>query len=494
MPERNLAEQLDLLVDAILADPRAAVPNADAELAALGQTVLQLRSLPREEFRERLKSDLIRRASMSSKPVVAPETTEATQAANASASPRLSFKDPAKAIEFYTRALGARETFRFEAGGHIAHAELAIGDSVINVAGEWPEGGRFSAETLGNSPIWMSLRVGDVDAFAARAIAAGMSVKRPIQDQFYGHRDVLLTDPFGYNWSVYTVTEKLPVEEMQRRLERLTTGPEGGRLGSEGRVNPIPAGFRTVTPYMIAEDGDALLRFAKEAFGAEETLRAIGSAGGIHGEVRIGDSMLMMGGGIPGRPFTGKANSVALHVYVEDTDATYARALAAGASSLGEPQDQDYGERGAAVKDPAGNFWYIATHQGESYVPRGLHNVNVYMHPRRAEPVIAFVKRAFNGQEIAKYASPDGVIQHAQVRIGDSVIEMGEAHGPYQPTRSMFYLYVPDVDSLYRTAVAAGAKSVTEPADQPYGDRNATVADAFGNTWCIATHIRDMQP
>ena len=413
----------------------------------------------------------------------------------ATASPRLTFKDAAKAIEFYKRALRARETFRFEAGGHIAHAEMAIGDSILMLAEEWPEGGRFSAETLGNSPIWLSVRVGDVDAFAEHAIAGGMKVKRPLQDQFYGHRDVLLADPFGYTWSVFTVKEEMSVEEMHRRMKGLTTGPQGGRLGAEARlqkeVNPIRSGFQKVTPYLVASDGEALLRFAKEAFGAEETLRSIGPAGGIHGEVRIGDSMLMISGGIPGREFKGEPNTTALHVYVEDTDAVYEKALAAGAVSIGAPQDHDYGERGAGVKDFAGNFWYIATHKGESYVPKGLRNVNVYMHPLRAEPVVAFLKRAFDAAEIARYASPDGVIHHVEVRVSDSVVEMGEAHGPYQPMQSMFYLYVPDTDTVYRHALAAGAKSVQEPADQPYGDRNAAVLDAFGNTWYIATQVRD---
>ena len=73
--------------------------------------------------------------------------------------------------------------------------------------------------------------------------------------------------------------------------------------------------------------------------------RAVGTAGGLHGEVRIGDSMLMMGGGIPGREFRATANTHALHLYVPDCDAVYERALRAGATSIGEPRDQEYGER-----------------------------------------------------------------------------------------------------------------------------------------------------
>ena len=205
-------------------------------------------------------------------------------------------------------------------------------------------------------------------------------------------------------------------------------------------VPPIRPGFHTITPYLTVQRAAELIDFVKQAFGAAELVRGTGSAGGIHAETRIGDSMLMVGGGIPGHEFKGKPNTTALHVYVKDTDAVYEKALAAGAASIGPPQDHEYGERGASVKDLAGNFWYIATHKGESFTPKGLRTVNAYMHPLRAEPVIAFLKRAFDAEEIARYASPDGVIHHAEVRVGDSVVEMGEAHGPYQPMRSMFYL------------------------------------------------------
>jgi uncharacterized glyoxalase superfamily protein PhnB len=193
-----------------------------------------------------------------------------------------------------------------------------------------------------------------------------------------------------------------------------------------------------------------------------------------------------------GREFRSAPNTHALHLYVPDCDAVYKRALEAGATSLDEPRDQEYGERSGGVKDPAGNFWYIATHKGESYTPKGLNSVNVYMHPLRAEPVIQFLKRAFGAREIAKYASPDGVVHHAEIRVGDSVVEMGEAQGKYPPMPTMFYLYVPDCDAVYRRALQAGATSISEPADQPYGDRSGGVKDAFGNQWYIATHIKDV--
>lgn len=413
---------------------------------------------------------------------------------HAKAAPRMAFKDASRAIEFYKNALGARETFRFDVGGRVAHAEISIGDSIIMLTEEWPEGGRFSAETWGHSPVMLSLQVDDVDSFAARAEAAGMKMTSPPTDQFYGHRDATLVDPFGYTWGISTVTEEMSVEEMHRRMKGTQTGPEGGKKAEPrgSKVNPIRPGFRMITPYLVAENGPALLDFAIRAFDAKEMLRATTPMGGVHGEVRIGDTILMMGGGTPGHKFPSTLHPTALHVYVKDADAVCKKAVAAGAILIDEPRDQEYGERSATVKDAAGNLWYIATAKGESYVPKGLHNVNPYLHPRRAEPLIGFLKRAFAAQEIAKYASPDGVVQHAEIRVGDSVIEMGEAHGKYETMPAMFYLYVPNMEDVYRTALAAGATSFQEPIDQPYGDRNAGVRDNFGNTWYIATHVKDM--
>jgi PhnB protein len=477
MTKRSLAEQLDVVVQRVLENPRPRISQEDERLASLARIAAELRSLPRPEFKVYLKEDLTRRKSMAT-------VTEPVAAVHTAAAPILTFNDVAKAIEFYIKALGARETMRFEIAGSIPHAEIMIGNSTIVLTEEWPEGGRFSAETLGQSPISISLEVEDVDAFAERAVAAGLKMISPPRDQFYGRRDGGFVDPFGYTWRIYTVKEAMSVEEMHRRMHQ--------EPATKPAVDPIPKGYRTVTPYLVAQDGPALLEFAKQAFGAEEVFRTVGSAGGMHAEARIGDSMLMVGGGIPGREFRSTPNTHALHVYVEDADAVYQKALAAGAITIDEPRDQEYGERSASVKDPAGNYWYIATHKGKTYTPEGLNNVNVYMHPLRAEPVIHFLKRAFGARQIAKYASPDGVVLHAEIRVGSSMVEMGEAQGKYPPTSAMYYLYVSDVDRIYQSALAAGATSISQPADQPYGDRSGGVKDAFGNQWYISTHIKDM--
>jgi PhnB protein len=481
MPRRSLIEQLDDAVQGLIRNPGVPLPGGDLGVSPLVRIAAELRDLPRRDFKIRLKNDLERSISMAT-------TTSPVTATRTFAAPRLTFKDTAKAIEFYRRAFGAKETMRFELETGIPHAEIVIGDSVIMLTDEWPEGGRYSAETTGSSPVSMSIQVADVDAFVERAVAAGAKLAGPIADQFYGYREGTLLDPFGYAWAVSTVKEEMSVEEMHRRFR--ATMKEGE--AKKPSVNPIPKGYRTVTPYLVAQDGPALLEFTKQAFGAEEMFRAVGPAGGLHAEVRIGDSMLMMGGGIPGREFRSAANSHALHLYVPDCDAVYERALQAGAISLGEPRDQEYGERSGSVKDPAGNLWYIATHKGESYIPKELNSVNVYMLPRRAEPVINFLKRAFGARELGKYASPDGVVHHAELRVGDSIVEMGEPEGKYPPMPTMFYLYVPDCDAVYQRALAAGATSISEPVDQPYGDRNGAVKDAFGNQWYISTHVKDV--
>jgi PhnB protein len=497
MPKRSLQhgkddpkkiEQLNQAIDAMLARDDGRAREAGTEIEPFVRIAADLRNLPSASFKARLKSEFEGSKPMST-------MTEPVAGIRTTATPRLAFRDPAKAIEFYKRALGAKEAFRFEVGGQIPHAEIVIGDSSINVTGEWPEGGRFSAETLGNSPIWMTVQVPNVDSFTEHAVAEGMTLVMGPRDQFYGHRDAMLKDPFGYTWSVFTVKEHMSVDEMHRRMKGMTTGPEGGKMpqGTRSGVAPIRPGFRMVTPYLVVENGLALLDFVKEAFHAEETVRVVMPTG-VHGEVRIGDSTLMMGGGIPGKKFPGTMQPGALHVYVKDADAVCERAVAAGATMIDPVRDQDYGERSCTIKDAGGNLWYIATHKGENYVPRGLQSVNPYLHPRRAEPFISFLKRAFGAEEVAKYTSPDGVVNHAVVRVGDSVLEMGEAHDKYQPMPAMFYLYVPDMESVYRRAIAAGATSFQEPTDQPYGDRNAGVADTYGNKWYIATHVKDVAP
>jgi PhnB protein len=127
-------------------------------------------------------------------------------------------------------------------------------------------------------------------------------------------------------------------------------------------------------------------------------------------------------------------------------------------------------------------------------IPDGFHSVTPYLTVTGVAALLDFLKRAFDATEVERVSRPDGTVGHAAVRIGDSMVMMGEAGGQWTPMPCSLYLYVPDTDAVYRRALQAGATTVMEPADQFYGDRNAGVKDPSGNLWWIATHQEDMPP
>ena len=290
----------------------------------------------------------------------------------------------------------------------------------------------------------------------------------------------------------------LPRQEFRARLRNdlaalQTEEDKNTVLMKETAVSPIREGFRTVTPYLTVANVHEEIAFIQKVFAAEGQVYGLGSAGGFHSEYKLGESMLMIGGGGEGSTWQGTPSPATLHIYVEDVDAVYERAVQAGATALHPPQDQVYGERSAAFRDVGGNEWYPATYKGGHYIPEGVDNLMAYLHPRGAAKQMDFLKEAFGAEELFRGESPDGVIYHAQVRIGNSVVEMGEAHAEWQPMPMHFMLYVDDVDAWYARAVhAEGAVSLSEPADQPYGDRVGAVKDPFDNTWYLATHIREI--
>jgi PhnB protein len=126
--------------------------------------------------------------------------------------------------------------------------------------------------------------------------------------------------------------------------------------------------------------------------------------------------------------------------------------------------------------------------------PEGYSTVTPYFIVPSAAEFIEFLKQAFSGHEKERHARPDGGIMHAEVRIGDSIVMLGDSSPEFEPTRSSIHLYVDDVDSMYHRALDAGGTSLREPADQIYGDRSAGVQDRFGNHWWLATHIEDVSP
>jgi PhnB protein len=122
----------------------------------------------------------------------------------------------------------------------------------------------------------------------------------------------------------------------------------------------VPDGYRTLSPYLIVEGADELVEFVSNVFHARERRRLTGEAGGLHCELELGDSVLMVGEG------AGTAFSAMLHVYVEDADAVYDRALAAGASSAAQPHDTSFGDHRAAFDDRWGNQWCVPTRRRPS--------------------------------------------------------------------------------------------------------------------------------
>src|SRR5262249_22988938 len=245
MPKRSRFEELDQALQALLAGPGKESPAAEpgATIAPLLMIARELRALPRENFKARLKSDLERRIVMASS-AIHKETTPATQQ---TATARLRIRNTGAAIDFYNKAFGAREIMRFEAGGQIPHAEIEIGNSVLMLGEEAPEYGFPGPQELGGSPVTIQLEVDDADSFVARAVEAGARVVSPVTDQFYGARSGTVADPFGYTWNISKMKERLPVEEMQRRLAAMQAQTAETRAG----VSPIPAGYHTITPYLV---------------------------------------------------------------------------------------------------------------------------------------------------------------------------------------------------------------------------------------------------
>ena len=125
-------------------------------------------------------------------------------------------------------------------------------------------------------------------------------------------------------------------------------------------------------------------------------------------------------------------------------------------------------------------------------IPDGFHTVTPYLVVKGAAQLMEFMKKAFDAKQIYVSNRPDGTIMHATMQVGDSMVMLAEATEQYPVLPSMIYLYVPDTDAVYKKAMAAGATSIMEPADQFYGDRNAGVKDATGTQWWIGTHIEDV--
>jgi PhnB protein len=143
-----------------------------------------------------------------------------------SVTPYITVSDAAAAIEYYKQAFGATEALRLPMGDQIAHAEIRIGDSYVMLSDEFPEMDRLGPDRRGGATAAFMIYVDDVDSAFARAIAAGGTEERAVQDQFYGDRSGTLKDPFGHSWTLSTHVEDVSEDEIQRRMQSMAQPAE----------------------------------------------------------------------------------------------------------------------------------------------------------------------------------------------------------------------------------------------------------------------------
>jgi PhnB protein len=264
---------------------------------------------------------------------------------------------------------------------------------------------------------------------------------------------------------------------------------EGTAKSSEASSTLPPfvrPGFNNIAPYIVVKGAARLIEFLKAAFQGTERLRRPRPDGAImHAEVGIGNSVIELADASeqhPPRPAT-------VHLYVDDADVAYERALRAGATSIYPVDEHVSGDRQGCAKDEWDNVWYIAMAKGWDPGPEGILSVQPYLHLQEADKMIPFAAAAFHAEILGVAQSPEGKILHATIKIGHATFEIDEAYGEFQPMTRYLHAYVPDSDACYADAIRAGATSVEAPATKPYGERSAAVKDPFGNTWFLATYL-----
>ena len=334
MAKRSLALQLDEAVQAMLVSLQPRPEKApDRDLTALVRVAQALRELPRKEFRAALKSDLQRRGSMNEGTAAGAGAAAAARALHyqrpglTSITPYVIVRPAAQFIEFLKMAFEGVERVRMPApDGSIMHAEVSVGNGAIEVGD--------GNEEYPTAPGAIHLYVDDADATYDSALQAGAtSIYAPTDDHPSGDRWGAAKDQFGNLWYIAT--------------------PKGW--------TPGPEGLRSVQPYLHLREAHKMIAFLEAAFGAEAMGVHKSPEGAVlHATIRIGNATLEIDeahGEFQPMPCH-------LHVYVPDTDAVYAQALRAGATSIETPQDKPYGDRAAGVKDAWGNSWFIATYLG----------------------------------------------------------------------------------------------------------------------------------
>jgi PhnB protein len=286
------------------------------------------------------------------------------------------------------------------------------------------------------------------------------------------------------------------------------------------RVTPAgaPEGYHSITPYLQVEGAAKLIEFLRSAFGAEEIFRVPRGDEIAHAQLKLEDSMIEVADAIDQY----QPNPTAIWLFVKDADAVYKRALEAGAISIDEPVDQDYGDRYAGVKDPFGNVWYLATHLRDFTIPaeppappaaepqasevaphQRPGSIMPFMYIDDAARAFEFYKKVFRATELHRITQPDGKVSHVQMAIGDTHVMLRDANtrdlakatftgSPKALGRTTLplYLYVDDADATFSRALAEGSKIVDPMEDKEWGHRCGGVQDPFGHIWYIATPLK----
>ena len=333
MPKRSPAEQLDLVISALLANPeRPLAPSPNPIVAKLLPFIRALGNLPRPEFKARLRTDFQRRIPMNRTASYATTVkhTHFRRENFPNIAPSFFVNNASMFIDFLVAAFNGAERIRVpRPDGSIMYAEIAIGNSVIELADanqQYPQ--RFMATHL---------YVPDADATYANALTAGATpVDAPTDDHPSGDRWGEAKDPFGNTWYIATRKGQAP-------------GPES---------------FLTVQPYLHLRDAHNMIPFIEAAFGAHAT-GLHKSPGGkvLHATIEIYGATFEIDeaqGDVQPTPSY-------LHVYVPDTDAIYAQAVATGGKGVKPPYTAPYGDRAATITDPFGNTWFLATYIGEEH-------------------------------------------------------------------------------------------------------------------------------
>ena len=125
-------------------------------------------------------------------------------------------------------------------------------------------------------------------------------------------------------------------------------------------------------------------------------------------------------------------------------------------------------------------------------VPDGYHTLTPYLTVPDGERMLHFLQQVFGANLIERHNRPDGTLQHAELQLGDSKVMVGQANQQFTPRPQTTYVYLPDVDVVYKRAIDAGAKSLMPVVDQYYGDRSGGFEDADGNWWWVATRIENL--